>query len=59
MFYSSGYAAKSYYSKTGGGVDYQCLSNNPEHPEGVTGGNQHGSYMWGTEYEHSQTEVNI
>ena len=55
----SGYTAKSYYSHTGGGVDYQCLPNDPEDPPGATGGHQQNSLMYGTEYKTETSLVNM
>ena len=53
MFFStvhSGSVGKSYYSQ-GGGVNYLCLPDEPEFPDGATAGRQSGSYVYGTEYE--------
>ena len=41
---------KSWYNH-GGGVNYLCLSLDPEFPDNVQGGIQSGSYVYGVEYQ--------
>ena len=41
---------KSHYTH-GGGVNYLCLSLDPEFPDNVQGGIQSGAYVYGAEYE--------
>ena len=48
----NGRAAKSYYNQKGGGVNYQCLPNNPEYGR-YTAGVQGNSPIYGVEYERS------
>ena len=47
----SGYAAKSYYTHSGGGVNYICLVKTPQWPVGVEAGFQGTSYIYGVEYQ--------
>ena len=46
-----GYAAKSYYGHTGGGVNYLCLHNNPQWPDVTTSAFETGDRIYGVEYE--------
>ena len=57
MFYFPlGYVGKSHYTH-GGGVNYLCLPDTPDHPEGASSGFQSQSYIYGTEYEHDGSPV--
>ena len=44
----TGFAAGTYYSKKGGGVNYQCMPHRPEYNSYSTGGS---SVLSGVEYE--------
>ena len=48
----SGRAGKSLYTHSGGGINYQCLPNNPEYGA-FAAGVQDGAPIYGTEYETS------
>ena len=50
----SGFMAKSHYTH-GGGVNFLCLPDTPEFPSNAQGGHQCGSYVYGVEYEHWQS----
>ena len=49
LSFDTGYTGKAYFSH-GGGVNYQCLHNEPEWPSNAIEENQHHSYMYGVEY---------
>ena len=56
IHHSTGFAGKSFYTH-GGGVDYQCLPEDPFFPENAASGHQSQSYIYGVEYERHNSPV--
>ena len=46
-----GVVAKSHWSEYGGGIDYQCLPNDPDYLEFLSGVQTTRAYVYGVEYE--------
>ena len=47
----SGRAARGWYLYTGGGINYQCLPDNPEYGEFEAGRGTYRAYIYGVEYQ--------